>query len=85
MLYRGSMSVTQCNCSVARQATIEILPLQLVRNKTVQVQSSEAGAGGIILSEALGDGREELIFFLRGSGQRFCLSEASLTFARFLN
>ena len=51
------MSVTQCNCSVARQVTIEILPLQLVRNKTVQVQSSEAVAGGIILSEALGDGR----------------------------
>ena len=57
MLYRGSMSVTQCNCSVARQVTIEILPLQLVRNKTDQLQSSEAGAGGIILSEALGDGR----------------------------
>ena len=45
------------DCSVALQAAIEILSLQLVRNKTGQVQGSKAGAGGIILSEALGDGR----------------------------
>ena len=79
------MSETQYDCSVARQAAIKVLLLQLIRNKTDQLQSSEAGAGGIILSEALGDGREELIFFSRGSGQRFCLSAASLAFAHFLN
>ena len=57
MLYEGSMRGKQYDCSVALPVAIEILPLQLVRNKTGQVQGSEAGAGGIILSEALGDGR----------------------------
>ena len=57
MLYKGSVCGTQYDCSVALQAAIEILPLQPVRNKNGQVQGSEAGAGGIILSEALGDGR----------------------------
>ena len=57
MLYKGSVCGTQYDYSVALQAAIEILPLQPVRNKTGQVQGSEAGAGGIILSEALGDGR----------------------------
>jgi hypothetical protein len=57
MLYKGSVCGTQYDYSVALQAAIEILSLQLVRNKTGQVQGSEAGAGGVFLSEALGFGR----------------------------
>ena len=39
------MSETQYDCPVARQAAIEILLLQLVRNKTDQLLRSEDGQG----------------------------------------
>ena len=47
------------------------ISLLLARIKFDQLLRSEAGVGGIILSEALGDGREELIFFSGEAGKGF--------------